>query len=172
MRVDFAGVLPAPDVPAGIRIDQLDPELDVAAAFDAHHEAFADHWGETEETPEEFRRRRSTRHDSTRRCRSSRGTGGRAGYLFAWPDAEEAPSRGYVAALGTRRRYRGKGIAEVLLRHVFRTLLDRGKPGCDLHVDSDSLTGATRLYERVGMTAHPRFATWEKELQPGSARGS
>ena len=46
---------PAPDVPAGIRIDQLDPELDVAAAFDAHHEAFADHWGETEETPEEFR---------------------------------------------------------------------------------------------------------------------
>ncbi len=92
--------------------------------------------------------------------------------MFAWADAEEDPSRGYVAALGTRRPYRGKGIASALLRHVFRTLLERGKRGCDLHVDSDSLTGATRLYERVGMTAHPRFATWEKELRPGSARGS
>ena len=34
--VYFAGVLPALDVLAGIRIDQLDPEFDVAAAFDAH----------------------------------------------------------------------------------------------------------------------------------------
>ena len=173
MRVDFAGVLPAPDVPAGIRIDQLDPELDVAAAFDAHHEAFADHWGETEETPEEFR------HwliDTPRFDRElsllARDGPVVAGYLFAWPDAEEDPSRGYVAALGTRRLYRGRGIAEALLRHVFRTLLDRGKRGCDLHVDADSLTGATRLYERVGMTAHPRFATWEKELRPGSEHGS
>jgi hypothetical protein len=55
MRVDFADVPPAPNVPAGIRIDQFDPVLDMDAAFEAHHEAFADHWGETEETPEEFR---------------------------------------------------------------------------------------------------------------------
>jgi ribosomal protein S18 acetylase RimI-like enzyme len=95
-----------------------------------------------------------------------------AGYLFAWPDSEEDPSRGHVAALGTRRPYRGRGIAEALLRRVFRTLFERGKRGCDLHVDWDSLTGATRLYARVGMTAHPRFATWEKELRPASARGS
>ena len=173
MRVDFAGAAPAPNVPAGISIDQLDPELDVEAAFDAHHEAFADHWGETEETPEEFR------HwliDTPRFDREllllARDGPVVAGYLFAWLDAEEDPSRGYVAALGTRRLYRGRGIAEALLRHVFRTLLDRGKRGCDLHVDSDSLTGATRIYERVGMTAYPRFATWEKELRPGRERGS
>jgi ribosomal protein S18 acetylase RimI-like enzyme len=173
MRVDFEGVPPAANVPAGIRIDQLDPELDVDAAFDAHHEAFADHWGETEETLEEFR------HwliDTPRFDRElsllARDGPVVAGYLFAWLDAEEDPSRGYVAALGTRRLYRGRGIAEALLRHVFRTLLDRGKRGCDLHVDSDSLTGATRLYERVGMTAHPRFATWEKELRPGNQHGS
>jgi ribosomal protein S18 acetylase RimI-like enzyme len=173
MRVDFAGVPPAPNVPAGIRIDQFDPELDTAAAFDAHHEAFADHWGETEETPEEFRHWLidTPRFDRELSLLAWDGPVV-AGYLFAWPDAEEDPSRGYVATLGTRRAYRGRGIAEALLRHVFRTLLDRGKRGCDLHVDSDSLTGATRLYERVGMTAHPRFATWEKELRPGSARGS
>lgn len=173
MRIDFPGELPAPTAPAGIHIEQLDPERDVVAAFDAHREAFADHWGEMEETLDEFR------HwliDTPRFDRElsllARDGPDVAGYLFAWPKAEEDPSRGYVAALGTRRAYRGRGVAEALLRHVFRTLLDRGKRGCDLHVDSDSLTGATRLYERVGMTAHPRFATWEKELRPAGDHGS
>jgi len=90
MRVDFEGVPPAANMPAGIRIDQLDPELDVDAAFDAHHEAFADHWGETEETLEEFR------HwliDTPRFDRElsllARDGPVVAGYLFAWLDAEE-----------------------------------------------------------------------------------
>lgn len=173
MRVDFAGPLPPPSTPAGVRIEQLDPEHDVTVAFDAHLEAFGDHWGEMEETLDEFR------HwliDTPRFDRElallARDGQAVAGYLFAWPEAEEDPSRGYVAALGTRRAHRGRGIAEALLRHVFRTLDDRGKRGCDLHVDADSLTGATRLYERVGMTAHPRFATWEKELRARDDHGS
>ncbi len=169
MRIDFAGAPPPPSPPSGIRIEQFDPEHDVAAAFDAQREAFADHWGEMEETLDEFR------HwlvDSAQFDRElsllARDGPVVAGHLFAWPHAEEDPSRGYVAALGTRRAYRGRGIAEALLRHVFGALYGRGRQGCDLHVDSDSLTGATRLYERVGMTAHPRFATWEKELRPAS----
>ena len=172
MRVDFADVPLAPNVPAGIRIDQFDPELDMAAAFDAHREAFADHWGETEETPEEFRHWLDTPRFDRELSLLARDGPVVAGYVFAWAEAEEDPARGYVAAIGTRRAHRGMGIAEALLRHAFGTLFDRGKRGCDLHVDSDSLTGATRLYERVGMTAHPRFATWEKELRPWSARGS
>ena len=133
MRVDFAGVLPAPDVPAGIRIDQFDPELDVAAAFDAHHEAFADHWGETEETPEEFR------HwliDTPRFDRElsllARDGPVVAGYLFAWPDAEEDPSRGYVAATRhasslPRQRDR-RGAAEARLPHAARPWQTRLRP--------------------------------------------
>ena len=173
MRIDFPDVLPASSAPAGIRVEQVDPERDVVAAFEAHREAFADHWGEMEETLDEFRHWliETPRFDPELSLLAREGPEV-AGYLFAWPEAEEDPSRGYVAALGTRRAYRGRGIAEALLRHVFRTLRDRGKRGCDLHVDSDSLTGATRLYERVGMTAHPRFATWEKELRPAGDQAS
>jgi mycothiol synthase len=42
----------------------------------------------------------------------------------------------------------------------------RGCRGVALEVDTDSVTGATRLYERLGMVAEPRFSQWEKELRP------
>jgi hypothetical protein len=74
--------------------------------------------------------------------------------------------------LGERHRRKACGRlrrrGEALLRHSFRALFLRGKRGCDLLVDAESLTGATRLYDRVGMSAHPRFAIWEKELHPAS----
>jgi hypothetical protein len=38
-----------------------------------------------------------------------------------------------------------------------------------LEVDTESITGATRLYERLGMTAEPRFSQWEKELRPAAS---
>ena len=154
MRVNFAGVPPAPNVPAGIRIDRLDPELDVAAAFDAHHEAFADL--RAAERPQSFGTGSSTRRSLTGSCRSSRGTGG-------WLPGTCSPGwtrrRGRFAVTSRHSAHVATTAARGTPRRcwrVFRTLLDRGKRGCDLHVDSDSLTGATRLYERVGMTAHPR----------------
>ena len=36
-----------------------------------------------------------------------------------------------------------------------------------LEVDTDSLTGATRLYRRAGMRPGLRFDTYEKEMRPG-----
>ena len=76
MRVDFAGVPPAPNVPAGIRIDQLDPELDVEPPLSTRT---------TKPSPTIGARRRrrpkssgtgsSTHRGSTGSCRFSRGTG-------------------------------------------------------------------------------------------------
>jgi mycothiol synthase len=34
-------------------------------------------------------------------------------------------------------------------------------------VDAQSLTGATRLYEKAGMYVQRQYATYEKELRPG-----
>jgi GNAT superfamily N-acetyltransferase len=69
--------------------------------------------GETEETLEEFRHRDMDTTQFDRELSLLARDGPLvAGYLFAWPDSEEDPSRGHVAALGTRRPYRGRGIAE------------------------------------------------------------
>jgi ribosomal protein S18 acetylase RimI-like enzyme len=74
---------------------------------------------------------------------------------------------GWVDTLGVRRPWRRQGLAEALLYHSFAELRRRGLTRVGLGVDAHSLTGATRLYEKVGMRAIRDFTLFEKELRPG-----
>jgi mycothiol synthase len=168
-RVDFSDRAAPPRDIEGISIRGFRPE-EARQVYEAHLEAFADHWGEGEETYEDFRHHQmdGPRYDADLWFVAWDGEE-LAGYVGAQDKSLEDPSRGYIAVLGVRSPYRRRGIGEALLRRAFEALYGRGRQGVDLHVDTDSLTGATRLYERVGMTAHPRFANWEKELRPARA---
>jgi mycothiol synthase len=64
------------------------------------------------------------------------------------------PSAGYVATLGVRRPWRRRGLGEALLLHSFAAFRARGYTRATLGVDASSPTGATRLYERAGMTVY------------------
>lgn len=75
---------------------------------------------------------------------------------------------GYIASLGVLRQHRGRGLGLALLRHGIATLYDRGRRRVTLHVDSESLTGATRLYERAGMRVLRTSVAFERELRPGA----
>jgi mycothiol synthase len=168
-RVDFGGEPAPPGDVEGIRLRGFRPE-EARQLYEAHLEAFADHWGEGEETYEDFRHHHLDAPEYDAGLWFVAWDGDElAGYVGAHEKSREDPSRGYIALLGVRRPYRRRGLAEALLLHAFRALYAGGRRGADLHVDTDSVTGATRLYERVGMTAHPRFATWEKELRPARA---
>jgi mycothiol synthase len=59
---------------------------------------------------------------------------------------------GYIGSLGVLRAGRGRGVAKALLANAFAFYRDAGRSRVLLHVDADSPTGATRLYESVGMT--------------------
>jgi mycothiol synthase len=168
MRIDFDGEPAAPRAVPGIEVRTLRPD-DARPVFEVDREAFADHWGAGEQTYEDFRHyvMAGPMFDPAL-CHVAWSGDEVAGFMTAIEESEEDASRGYAQVLGVRRAYRRRGIGEALVRQTFRALYARGKAGCDLHVDAQSETGATRIYERVGMTAHPRFATWEKELRPGS----
>jgi mycothiol synthase len=71
---------------------------------------------------------------------------------------------GYVGALGVRRPWRGKGFAKALLLHTFREFFQRGSLRITLGVDAQSPTGATHLYERVGMHVEQENVVFEKAL--------
>jgi mycothiol synthase len=168
-RVDFAGEPAPPRDVEGITVRGFRPE-EARQLYEAHVEAFADHWGEGKETYEDFGHHHLDAPDFDAGLWFVAWDGDElAGYVGAQEKSREDPSRGYIPLLGVRRPYRRRGLAEALLRTAFGALHARGRQGAELHVDADSLTGATRLYERVGMSAHPRFATWEKELRPGGA---
>ncbi len=72
---------------------------------------------------------------------------------------------GWVGRLGVRRDYRRRGIAEALLQTSFRELWSRGERRVALGVDAQSPTGATRLYEKAGMTVFFEAIVYEKELR-------
>lgn len=81
--------------------------------------------------------------------------------------ADEKESGGWVHSLGIRRAWRRRGLALTLLQHAFADFVNRGIYKVFLGVDAQSLTGATRLYERAGMRVMLRSIHYEKELRGG-----
>ena len=80
---------------------------------------------------------------------------------------EERPEAGWVGELAVRRPWRRRGLGLALLRRAFVEFYRRGRRKVALAVDSQSLTGATRLYERAGMRVERLYSVYRKELRPG-----
>ena len=76
---------------------------------------------------------------------------------------------GYLDSVCVRKEFRKKGIASSLLKHSFKELKKAGKNKAYLHVDADSLTGATKLYEGAGMKTNQFSIIMEKIIQKGKS---
>ena len=66
--------------------------------------------------------------------------------------------------------WRGQGYAKALLLHAFREFYDRGLPRVTLGVDAENPTGATHLYERVGMHVEHENVVYEKDARVSALR--
>ena len=75
------------------------------------------------------------------------------------------PNAGYVSLLGVRRPWRRRGLGEALLLRAFQELRGRGLTRGTLGVDASSRTGATRLYERAGMTVYRDTVFMERAVR-------
>jgi ribosomal protein S18 acetylase RimI-like enzyme len=165
MVIAFAGPPPAAAPIPGIEIRPAAPG-DERAVHACLGETFQDHWGTTWPDADAWLYANAGPDADLGLWQLAWDGDSLAAALVGIPASYEDPGLGNVAELGVRRPYRRRGIGEALLRTSFGQFFARGAAGVDLLVDRESLTGATRLYERVGMTAEPRFATWEKELRP------
>jgi len=149
-----------PEVP-DMGIERLDPK-DIREFHDALDEAFADHW---EHHPQQFEewweRHRSNPNLDLSIWFVIRESGEMAAVIRNEPNRNGG---GYVGAIGVRRPWRGKGYAKALLLHTFREFYDRGVKRVTLGVDAQSPTGATHLYERVGMHIEQEQVVFEKSF--------
>lgn len=167
MMMLFDKPMEAPAPLAGFELRPLG-EGEEVAVYRCLAEAFQDHWGGDFEPEQRWLHRHvhgaeSFAPDLWRVAWRDRAV---AGALVATVSSDEDPTLGTIDLLGVRRDARGCGLGEALLRSGLAGLRERGCRGATLVVDSESLTGATRLYERVGMTGEPRYSTWEKRLRP------
>jgi mycothiol synthase len=163
---------PSPVWPAGIVVCTFDPESDLEAGVRATRDAFRDHYGFVAGSIEGDIDR--TRHwiegdpdvDPSLWFLARDGDE-IAGLCLCAPSAAGEPHVGYVQTLGVRPPWRRRGLGRALLLHAFGEFRRRGADGVALHVDSQSLTGATRLYESVGMRVDELSHAYELELRPG-----
>jgi len=151
----------------GVAVEPYDESRDARDVHATIQEAFRDHWGHREVSWDEW--------DAAWRAREAvdrtlwwvaRAEGELAGVILAsW---KRMGDWGFVDTLGVRRPWRRRGVGEALLRTAMLEFWRRGERRVALGVDAESPTGATRLYERVGMRVFWRSVVWEKELRPGA----
>jgi GNAT superfamily N-acetyltransferase len=160
MAIELGGPPPEPALADGLVLDEVG-DGDMRAFYDALGEAFQDHW-EWHPTPydEWLETRRGQHHDDD------------GPLWFVIRDGDEIAGTvrneanrnggGYVGAIGVRRPWRGRGIAKALLHRTFQEFYSRGVTRVTLGVDAQSPTGATHLYERVGMEVESCMVVYEK----------
>jgi mycothiol synthase len=168
MTIDMGDQPPAgPRWPDGVSIRSFVRDQDEVATWQAAEEAFADHWGHVPAAFEEWIKRTEgeTFDPELWFLAIDDATGQIAGTSLCAPYLDT----GWIGTLGVRRPWRGKGLGEALLRHSFVEFHGRGRRRVSLGVDAQSLTGATRLYERAGMHVDRAHELWTKVIREGRA---
>ncbi len=175
MVIQLDALPPAPRWPAGVSVRSFVPGQDDRAALTVVRECFSDHWGYVEEPFEEDLKRwqyfTSTDPEFDPTLRLLAIADGRIiGTSYASLKVDDDPTLAWIATVGVVRPWRRRGLAQALILATFGALYERGRRKIGLGVDADSLTGATRLYEKVGMQPDPRhqYGTWERELRAGA----
>jgi mycothiol synthase len=165
-RYYFEMVAPAKDdprpMPDDLRVQTYEPQFE-RALFEAHTEAFSDHWGYQMRTFDQWTgftvRSESFLPDLSRLVFDGDEL---AAYVLTYDDAD--PDRVYIGQVGTRRPYRRRGLAGALLADVVAGSAASGKGTVYLWVDADSPTGAVGVYENAGFTSGTRAVEYRQSL--------
>jgi len=159
MGLDLEGPVHTGGTPDGIEITGVDPHQDLPAMHAVLIEAFADDWGYHPQPFDDWADdyAGSPTYDPTLWLLARDGAEPVAALV-----AQVYGDRGWISEIGVLKSHRGRGIADAMLRRSFATFAERGFGRVMLNVDAENPTGATTLYERVGMRIIKRWDLWER----------
>jgi ribosomal protein S18 acetylase RimI-like enzyme len=165
MEIELGVEAPRASALDGIEVRPYRHPEDEQRTYEAHEEAFLDHWGHHPQTLETWRGFSVNARDFDPTLWFLAWDGDEvAGYVLNAFERPGDPGYGWVGTLGVRRQWRRRGIGEALLRRSFAAMHARGQQRVRLSVDAENPTGATRLYERVGMHVLRASNSWKKTL--------
>lgn len=175
MRAELATVPGVATVlPDGLELHTYDPSY-AGPMLAAHNAAFLDHpnsapWSEVM-WKQWVTESRSFRPDLSLVVTDPAVPGQVAAYLqtneydayFETTGRREA----FVAKVGTRREYRGRGLAGSILAHALGEYRRAGYDEACLDVDSENPTGALGIYLRAGFEVESRWTDYGCTVGPG-----
>jgi mycothiol synthase len=161
MAIDLTGrdLTPAP-WPEGIEVRPLAGPEDADAVSAVFMEAFLDHQGDLPFTSDRIGHLLGGPDVRLDISALATDADGPVGAIFC----RDHTDHGYVWVLGVLRRGRRRGLAQALLTHAFAGFAASGTTVVTLEVEAQSLTGATRVYERAGMSVRTVHDTWARPL--------
>lgn len=161
MEKSLADKLPTPKEIEGVTIRNYNPPDDTEGARIAYNSSFIDHFEFHAMTPEMWdyvTNRPNTRPKLSwlAEVKDGENAGSFAGFCICEitdkQNERTGKKEGWIGLLGTTREWRGVGLGKSLLLRGLHSLQQAGMETALLGVDSESLTGANRLYESVGFT--------------------
>ena len=166
MRRDLSQPIPDEHAPEGITLRTFSPELG-ARARQSLNEAFADHWSFEPVSEEDwqmfFMGRSDFRPDLTFIAMEGEQVAGVClNVVNRETNERQGTNEGWIQDLGVRRAWRKRGLASALLCASMRAFKADGLDCAMLGVDTENLTGALRLYQRLGFSPVRRFINFEK----------
>jgi mycothiol synthase len=158
MMIDLGDRGLDPSLPEGISIRACN-EDDAELIHSLLEETFAEHWGFTPLSYEQWHKQSYERSDTDLSM-----------WFLALEDDEPVgfligramDGLGWVGDLGVRKAHRRRGVASALLRHSFSDFKRRGFSKVGLGVDASNETRAVHVYESLGMQAERVYLTYEK----------
>lgn len=166
MQIELNEPAEAPAAPAGFDFRDFDPERDLEAAYTVQQAAFADHWGFTPDSLENWREYFLGVHNFDPSLWTLAWEGDQpAGIAICRPFSEKEADLGWINIVAVRREYRKHGLGTALLHRSFERLYRKGYRRAGLGVDAASPTNAVALYERAGMYVRLRRDVFRKVLR-------
>ena len=164
--------IPDTPLPEGLEVRPVLPQH-YRAIWDADIEAFRDHWGYTEPTEADYQgwlADTTTFQPELWQVAWDIATNQVAGQVRTFIDHEQNQlydrKRGWTEFISVRRPFRRRGLARALITRSLLVQKQAGMTESALGVDSENLSGATRVYEDCGFRVVKRNTIYKKPLSP------
>ena len=169
VRPDLENIPDYP-LPDGLEVRPVLPEHH-RAIWEADTEAFRDHWGFVEPSEEDYQAwlvDKTFFRPELWQVAWDIAKDQVAGQVRTYIDHEQNKlyhrQRGWTEFISVRRPYRRRGLARALIARSLRAQKQAGMTESALGVDSENLSGATKVYEDCGFRVVKRNTVYRKPL--------
>ena len=153
-----------PELPQGVEIVVRDDDETRRAIYELDRVAFMEHWGWADYPYDDWIEHMTAAPSFDPADWWLLTVDGVPAGICLLSNSRAELDEGYVGVLGVLKEFRGRGLAQLLLRRAFVHYRAQGRKAIALGVDATNTTGAVALYEKVGMSPALVFEVYEHDL--------